>query len=495
MKRRSDTMRTIRLLGAMVALSFASLLGAPELTHAAAHARDGEPVTIGERYQIESSILKETRRYIVHKPPRYDFSNDSYPVVILLDGTANIQNVSASMDFLADNGRAMPMIVVGIENTDRQRDLTPPLTGAKPENFPAGNIGGATKFLSFIADELIPHLDRNYRTRPTRILIGHSYGGLFAIHALFNRPELFTAYIVISPSLWWDDQALAKQADTFVASHADLQAAVFMTMGNEGGNMLGGAQKVIGSLAGSRGISTEFRRWPQESHGSVVMPSVYEGMEWLHELYYIHEPFRTYEESGLEFFDKRFAAISKFLGYEVKVPERVLMNVQFELREWKRPVEAQKVLQRVLQLYPHSPGAHYELGKAFLDSNERSRAEEELKRALELYPGYVGARAELEKLGLDPKTVVPEAKPPPAVLRSYVGEYRYADEVSRVTLEDGKLFIGIRDEPKRELRAMSNVDFYSMDADREYTFQKKSGRTTAMKVRAWDFVYDSVKLK
>lgn len=495
MKRGNDAMRTNRLLGLMVAANFAAMSLAPRLAQSAAHVEtDGEPVTIGQRYNIESKVLQETRRYIVHKPRDYDFSNESYPLVILLDGDANIQNVSASMDFLADNGRAMPMLVVGIENTDRQRDLTPPLTGAKPEKLPDGNIGGAPSFLSFIADELLPHLDRTYRTRPTRILIGHSFGGLFAVHALFNRPDLFKAYIIISPSLWWDNQALAKQADAFVADHSDLQVAVYMTMGNEGGLMLGGAQKVIGSLAGSRAISTAFQRWPEQTHGSVVMPSVYAGMEWLHEEYYIHEPFRVYEASGLEFFDKRFALISKFLGYEVKIPEHVLMSIQDALTESKRPAEAQKVLQRVLQLYPNSPGAHYELGKSLLETSDRMRAAEELKRALELYPGYLGARAELEKLGLDPKKIVIETKPSPAVLRGYVGEYRYADETSRVSLEDGKLFLKVRDD-KRELLPRSDVDFYSMDVDREYTFHRKSGRTTSMTVQLWNCTYDSAKVK
>lgn len=455
----------------------------------------GEPITIGHRYKLESKVLRETRSYLVHKPSGYDFSEQRYAVVVLLDGEGNFQHVSATLDQLANTGRAMPMLLVGIENTDRQRDFTPPMTSAKLDDKPNGVLGGAPQFLTFIADELLPHIDRTYRTRPTRILIGHSYGGLFAVHALFNRPETFKAYIVISPSLWWDNQALAKQADQFVADHQNLQAAVYMTMGNEGGAMLGGAQKVAGSLSSSReNISVMFKHWQEESHGSVVMRSVYEGMEWLHETYYTHEPWRAYEESGLQYFDKRFALISKHLGYEVKVPEPVLMNVQHMLQQQKRPREAQHVLQRVLELYPVSPGAHYELGRTCLATDERARAEKQFKRTLELYPGHAGARSELEKLGIDPKTVVAEASVAPAVMRGYVGEYRYHDETSIVTFHEGKLFMKVgRDE--RELRARSDTSFFALDSDREYTFDRSGGRTVSLTIQLPEFTYQSRKVR
>jgi predicted alpha/beta superfamily hydrolase len=455
----------------------------------------GEPVTIGHRYQLESKVLGETRSYLVRKPGGYDFSEQRYPVVVLLDGESNFLHVSATLEQLANHGRAVPMLLVGIENTDRQRDLTPPITSDKPTEKPDGAIGGAPRFLTFIADELLPHIDRTYRTRPTRILIGHSFGGLFAVHALFNRPEAFKAYIVISPSLWWDNQAFAKQADQFVADHKDLQTAVYMTMADEGGPMLGGALKVIGSLASSPGnIGSIFQRWPEESHGSVVMRSVYEGMEWLHEFYYTHEPWRAYEEAGLQYFDKRFELISKYLGYEVKVPEHVLMHIQHILREAKRPQEAQQVLQRVLQLYPVSPGAHYELGRTYVEANERPRAEEEFKRTLELYPGHAGARSELEKLGIDPKSVVTETAVAPAVLRGYVGEYRYSDETSLVTLRAGKLFMKVgRDE--RELRARSDSRFFAIESDREYTFNRKGGRTVSLTIQLPEFTYESRKVR
>ncbi|GFE89076.1 alpha/beta hydrolase-fold protein [Steroidobacter agaridevorans] len=469
-----------------------ALLAAPLAQASAPVQPQGEPVVIGHRYRIASKVLGEQRTYIVHKPDAYDFSDQRYGVVILLDGDGHIHHVSATVEQLARNGRSEPMLIVGIENTDRQRDFTPPFAGT--EGRPPGNVGGAAKFLSFIADELLPEIDRAYRTRPTRILIGHSYGGLFAVYTLFNRPDIFKAYIAVSPSLWWDDQALAKQADQFVIDHKDLQTAIYMTMGNEGGAMLGGAQKVIGSLASLRQTGANFQRWPEENHGSVVLRSVYEGMEWLNELYYTHDPARAYEEGGLQYFDKRFELISKYLGYEVKVPEHQLMQAQGYLQHVKRPQEARQVLQRVLELYPHSPGAHFELGKVYLALNDRPQGEAELKKTLALYPGHEGARKELEKIGVDPKSVVPETTVSPSGLRSYVGEYKYSDETSVVTMEQGKLFMKVANN-KRELRARADGSFFAIESDREYTFNKKSGRVTSLTVQLVDFRYESRKVK
>lgn len=483
-----------RLSAALALASF--LLGSPanasEERPTVDESATGEPIVIGYRHRIESKVLGESRSYIVHKPNGYDFSSEAYPVIVLLDGDANMLHVSATMEELAKVGRSMPMLVVGVENTDRQRDMTPVLTNG--DERPRGAVGGADKFLAFLGDELLPEIDRKYRTRPARILIGHSFSGLFAIHALLERPGLFKGYIAISPSLWWDNQALAKRAERFVANNKDLQTAVYITIGNEGGAMLGGAQKVAGALASSRSISVNFQHWPDENHGSVAIRSVYEGLKWLHESYYIHDPVRLYEEGGLQPFEKRFQLISQYLGYEVKIPEWPLMHLQAYLMEQKRIGEAREVLQRVVELYPRSPGAHYELGRVSLVANDPERAEAELKQTLMLYPGHAGARAELKKLGIDPKSVVTEISVPVTTLREYVGEYRYGDEVSLVTLEGGKLFMKVGND-KRQLLAHSEASFFAIESDREYTFNRNSGRVKSLTIELPNFTYESLKVK
>jgi predicted alpha/beta superfamily hydrolase len=125
-----------------------------------------------------------------------------------MDGDGHLNEVGSIIDFLVANGRMPRMIVVGIPNPDRTRDLTPYRAGVKNpdrtvQDFPTS--GGGDKFLEFIRTELFPEVEKRYATVPYRIFAGHSLGGLMAIHALITHPEMFNAYIAISPSLQWDD--------------------------------------------------------------------------------------------------------------------------------------------------------------------------------------------------------------------------------------------------------------------------------------------------
>jgi tetratricopeptide (TPR) repeat protein len=203
---------------------------------------------------------------------------------------------------------------------------------------------------------------------------------------------------------------------------------------------------------------------------------------------------RVYEESGLPFFEKRYGRISRYLGYEIKAPESIFMNIQYQLLEQGRDAEALQVLQYVAKLYPQSTGPHFELGKLYMKLNDSAKARAELEQTLKLYPGFGAARAELQKLGVDAASIVVNVQPPVSTLRSYVGEYRYADETSIVTMEDGKLFAKVGQE-KCELQARSNTSFYAIDADRDYTFQRKAGKTVAVTIDAPYFSYVSTKVR
>src|SRR4030095_8283131 len=157
---------------------------------------------------VKSAVLGEDRTILVRTPPGYDTNKQPYAVMYMTDGDAHIGHTGSTIEFLARNGRMPELIVVGITNTDRTRDLTP--THVKTTNpngalqFPTS--GGGDKFLKFIETELIPEIEKRYRVSPYRVLAGHSLGGLFAIHAMVSRPELFNSYIAVSPALQWDNQ-------------------------------------------------------------------------------------------------------------------------------------------------------------------------------------------------------------------------------------------------------------------------------------------------
>ncbi len=168
---------------------------------------------------IKSTVLGEERTILVRTPQGYDTNKTAYPVLYITDGDAHIGHTSSTIEFLARNGRMSDMIVVGITNTDRTRDLTPTkATGPNSAQFPTA--GGADNFLKFIETEVIPEIEKSYRVRPYRVLAGHSFGGLFVLHALITRPELFNSYIAVSPSLQWSDEATLRRAEEFTGAVA-----------------------------------------------------------------------------------------------------------------------------------------------------------------------------------------------------------------------------------------------------------------------------------
>ena len=166
--------------------------------------------------EIDSQALGERRTVAVSLPASYERQPARrYPVLVLLDGPEQLAHTESLVRFLARGEKIPEMVIVAIANTQRSRDLTPPLPAGVQNPRPMGTdtpVGGADAFLAFLADELLPTLDRGYRTAPWRGLLGHSFGGLFGLHALVQKPELFRAYLLASPSLWWGDGDTRQRA-------------------------------------------------------------------------------------------------------------------------------------------------------------------------------------------------------------------------------------------------------------------------------------------
>jgi predicted alpha/beta superfamily hydrolase len=160
-----------------------------------------ENITIGKVDKIYSAILKEERTLLIYNPAENNKSSiQRYPVLYLLDGEEHFYATVGMIKQM--NGVWGDMIVVGITNTDRNRDLTPTIN----------NISGGDNFINFVKNELIRHIDSIYPTAPYRIFSGHSLGGLTVINTLLNSTTLFNAYIAIDPSLWWENKKLVQQA-------------------------------------------------------------------------------------------------------------------------------------------------------------------------------------------------------------------------------------------------------------------------------------------
>jgi len=437
-----------------------------------------DPVVIGNKFQIESKVLAETRTYWIHTPFKYKTGKDAYPVLVLQDPESEFTLAVAAVDMLSDSGRIPPMIVVGIKNTNRTRDMTP----SRPAKPFGGSAGGADKFLAFIADELLPTIDRMYRTRPYRVLVGHSLGGLFAVYALMNRPDAFQGYIAISPSLWWDGQALVKAAPPFFATHKDLRSDLYLTMGSEGQEMLGGAWKLSAVLEESKipDLRWQFKRSPDEDHGTIPYLGIYEGLQAIFRGYWIEDPIELFDQAGLSGLERHYVEVSKRLGYPVEVPLATYARMVWELSSRDRFADAEAIGQKMLERDPKNTQTLSQLAEVAGMQKDDARAIGYLTQALQSYPGNTGARAALVNYKVDVDTVVPSPPVPAPTLASYVGEYRYQDDRIKITYEKGAL-ASTGPAGRCELRPFTQTQFYCVGVDLEFNFRNgKSGSVTGV---------------
>lgn len=243
-----------------------------------------EPITIGETKTFHSEILEENRSLNIYLPGGYHpDSAKKYPVIYLLDG-------SLDEDFIHISGltqfasfpwiQIIPeSIVVGISNNDRKHDFTFPTT-VKQDQLDFPTTGGSADFIRFLEEEMIPFVQKHYPVDSSATtLIGQSLGGLLATEILLKKSQLFNTYIIVSPSLWWDDGSLLQ-----VPTPADLTGkSVYISVGNEGKVMKDSAKKLSKKLAASATDNRNifFQYFPKLDHSNALHLSVYDALEKL----------------------------------------------------------------------------------------------------------------------------------------------------------------------------------------------------------------------
>jgi predicted alpha/beta superfamily hydrolase len=347
---------------------------------------------VPQRLVIHSNLLKEDRVILVRMPADFKQSTDKYPVLYLMDGGAHINEIGSTIDFLVDNQKIPPLIVVGINNTDRTRDLTPTHADIKS---PDGNTimamptsGGGDRFLDFIQSELIPEIEKRYATEPYRILAGHSLGGLLAIHALITRPDLFNAYIAVSPSLQWDDERTLHQAQQFFAGQKELKRTLFFSLGNEGNvpNQMGDAfeqlQKTL-SANSPKGFVVQSARFRDEDHGSTVLLAHYAALHTIFANWQMPRDLATgLPTGGLAGIEQHYRELSERYGFSVS-SESAINQLGYALLARKKVDEALTVFKRNVELYPHSANVYDSLADGFEAAGEWELATQNAQKAVE----------------------------------------------------------------------------------------------------------------
>lgn len=315
---------------------------------------------------FRSAVLDEDRTILVALPGDYDSRPDlRFPVVYVLDGRGQFLHTTATIDVLSRSGMVPRMIVIGVANLDRGRDFTAiDRGGGQP-------AGGAAAFLDFFSSELVRLVDGSSRTLDHRTLIGPSLGGLFALHALVTRPELFDAVIAISPALSPDEVEVGGQpppfserAEAFFRARDSLPRFVYMTIS------AGEAREWIDDLDRFRHVlerrAPDDLEWhlvemPVDTHGTTVLRSTDDGLRELHREWNGAAIFAAGDASGL---DPHYRRLSSRLGDDVPVPEEAINRFGYTLLEVGRTDEAITALRFNATRNPGSPNAHDSVDEA-----------------------------------------------------------------------------------------------------------------------------------
>ena len=243
---------------------------------------------------IHSQVLNEDRRIYVHYPESdsADLGN-RFPVLYIMDADNHFELLAQYADYLSrPDVLAIPkIIIVGIVNTDRRRDLTPTrsildYTGMPDSSTLLKPSGGNENFLQFIRTELMPEIDKNFQTTPYKIFAGHSLGGLSSINCMLTHADMFDAYIAVSPSLWWDKEYLLKFTDEKLIKGSTLNKMFFYSNGDEGGHnsfFHKGLLKLDSIIAGKNltGLTYMYKYYPDETHMTEPIIAYYEALRFI----------------------------------------------------------------------------------------------------------------------------------------------------------------------------------------------------------------------
>ncbi|MCK4345561.1 MAG: tetratricopeptide repeat protein [Bacteroidales bacterium] len=319
---------------------------------------DGDPVSIGKYRILHSQILNEDRTLLVNLPRGYDETTNSYPVLYILYG-GNPQGYFAEavhiVARLHEASRIPDMIIIGVMNTDRYRDCLPINRNGEP--------GGADNFLKFFTEELIPFVDKSYRTKKFRILLGPQAGAAFSVYALMENPELFRVNIITNP--FWirsNREYMLTKANDFFSKEGLLDNFLFMTNNTSSDNeaTMEYLQKftAIVEEGKKRDFTLILNPLEKKEVGIISSPGLRKGLETFFEEYQFP---KEIEIDGLEDLKKYYHNLSQNYGYEVDIPEFTLVRQGDKLEERDKLEEAKIVFEYIVEKYPHDLNSYARL--------------------------------------------------------------------------------------------------------------------------------------
>ncbi|PZX51968.1 hypothetical protein LV85_02117 [Algoriphagus chordae] len=360
---------------------------------------------IGLKDSIYSELLKETRVFYVQVPENFD-SNKKYPTAYILDGEILLSALSVTQSFYS-GGFLPDMILIGISNHEnRNRDLTPSVV--EPSYAPNG---GAAAFTEFLSSELIPYVEANYPVTTYKTLIGHSYGGLFAINTLLNQPDLFVNYLAIDPSLDWDDQLMLKQAKEVFESKSLNGKSLYISLNGQlhmqkpemtledvmqdesEFTLFAKSNMAFAELCRANSqtnLDFDWEFFPKDLHGTIPLPSLRNGLisifKWFQmervELFNIPE---TPTEDLIELINYRAKKLEAHFGYEVAPYPEDLVNMSGYMSMDRGQMDKAKMFfEQGIHYFPNSANMYDSMADYYVANDDLESALTYVKKAFEI---------------------------------------------------------------------------------------------------------------
>lgn len=355
-----------------------------------------ENISIGKKYSLPSAILGEKREFWIYLPKDYyntTYKPARYPVVYLLDGDVNFHTFTGIQEMLTQGPYASipQMIVVGILNTDRTRDLTPTAGGRQAYYDSKAtlyqNSGGNNHFISFLQQELRPYIDSAYRTSGYNILDGHSFGGLTAVNILLHHTKLFNAYIIVDPSLWWDQQLMLRQADSLFPRRDFSGASIYVAMAHKEVVPMDTAtdhpmairafEKQLQRFQ-PKGLRWQFRYYPDEDHGTIPVPAAFDGLKFIYSGHQVHVKQAVADPVLIT---RHYDTLSTRLGFPFRPTESYLDWVGNYCLRIGKTGSAITIFKMAAAYYPQSAHVYSSLAEAYRKEGNQQQARVYVEKA------------------------------------------------------------------------------------------------------------------
>ena len=369
-----------------------------------AKAQENNPFITGFEKSLTSKILGEQRTAWIHIPTSNGGTGNTgkgrYPVIYLLDGDANFNDMVSMTEFMSNAGLCPPMIVVGILHPARMKDLTFGTDKEMP-----GITGNGEKFMLYVENELMPFIESNYPTASFKIFIGHSVGGLTVVNTLINHPDLFNAYISLDGALWWNDQQIVKEAKTVLSNRNYKGKTLFIALANrmekgmdtlkvqkdttEGTELIRSNLDFIKDISKNKTNQLRFRHayYENDDHSSVRLIGEYDALRFIFDYYKLKIYNSELDNPNFKMDSllvTHYNNVSEQIGYPVKPAESLVNGLAYYMLRQKQFIKAEALFKLNITNYPESANCYDGMGDLYLAKGEKIKAIESFKKTLSL---------------------------------------------------------------------------------------------------------------